>query len=925
MGRSNLETTLRTVLLAPRRSLGGRQDRHVGSRNDRLATASPRRPRYTCLPVACSVHPLRFIAPHWMPTETTIQSGAPCKPSLAASGLPSEPTVPPNWSNVVAQARAAARVEDSSSELALAHSLFAAYKGGHEVVCLAEALTLFRRLHKSSSTNDIGQVTLDYGEALYAEYRRSGQIEPINDLLAIHEQSPPCPDSLQARLDLQRANAFLARGTFTSNQKDIAEAKKLMDACAPPHSAESFDFEAAVVSAAYHSIVWFMTGQNDREAFRHLSHGLLMHLKSQHPLQRRADVLSTCLRIIPSSLFFNESVDLDVKEATELAEETVLTIDSRREPLPDRALIMHDLARFYYFLANSDPANMQKSGQLIEQALYAAGDNNIDRSGAFLARGDWLWKSRAVFGAGNSSMFEDAAVQYRKALNHCPRWHTRRTQCLVGLSCNLVDQFNQAGACAGLKEIITLSEHHPDVLQSSPLFVLNVTEAFMLRTKAGRLRPPAKQALLQRAASTLKVALANIPESHTYRCALLVQLNLVYVLLDRFGYPIGEGEHLSVARRSASTKASAAHHWLSLFYLATALLGFASRRRDLEMLQESFLLVERLATDTTTSRWNLDLAALHASCHMVRFGILGETADLKTAERMFESSDPAQHSDFSGWMALRLERFTTWARLARYAAQPMSEMCAYRRAIDLLPRLAYIGEDSGTQVEAVQLAQGIACRAAALALTLDDAPRALELLEESRSVVWSQSLHLRVSPTAIPPQHMIAFQQSIESLKSASGPAERHGHAAQLEATIADIRQVEGYDRFLLPRVYGELRSCASHGVVVVLIPSETFTDVVTIRDPTSTPTHLRLAALKLSRLQDLTAKFRRANNRYRDAESMRKVKKVGIADRRLSVTNTKEGPTDVLHQLWTSLVHPIITSLEMKVCKSMRSMTGLH
>jgi hypothetical protein len=186
-------------------------------------------------------------------------------------------------------------------------------------------------------------------------------------------------------------------------------------------------------------------------------------------------------------------------------------------------------------------------------------------------------------------------------------------------------------------------------------------------------------------------------------------------------------------------------------------------------------------------------------------------------------------------------------------------------------------------------------------------------------VVWSQILHLRASSVPVPTQYKDQFDQAIHGLSKADGSAgdvaEHWKHATEFETIVSKIRQVDGYERFLLPQLYPSLRTCASCGIVVLIIPSDTATDVIVITSLDPTPRHLQVPALNLSRLQGLTAGLKRMSNRSRDLsdDEQRKIKIVGVAEQ-APKKEFGEGYGELLGELWTELVHPIINSLDIEV-----------
>jgi hypothetical protein len=184
--------------------------------------------------------------------------------------------------------------------------------------------------------------------------------------------------------------------------------------------------------------------------------------------------------------------------------------------------------------------------------------------------------------------------------------------------------------------------------------------------------------------------------------------------------------------------------------------------------------------------------------------------------------------------------------------------------------------------------------------------------------VWSQTLRLKAPLSSVPPDYADDFARIIGALqhtgdKTSEATMKRRESASELDSLLERIRQVEGYERFLLPRAYLEFRSCTSHGIVVLAVPSDTWTDILIMRSEEVTPTHLRLPSVQVQRLQDWTAELKRSCDESRAAVS-RDSERIGY-----KVTEPLPPPRalahlKVLRELWTEVVQPVLASLRLKV-----------
>jgi hypothetical protein len=123
------------------------------------------------------------------------------------------------------------------------------------------------------------------------------------------------------------------------------------------------------------------------------------------------------------------------------------------------------------------------------------------------------------------------------------------------------------------------------------------------------------------------------------------------------------------------------------------------------------------------------------------------------------------------------------------------------------------------------------------------------------------------------------------------------------EATVAGIRNIKGFSRFLLPPAYEDLQAAARHGPVIILVASQYACGAIIV--PTSGgPHHVPLPSIVLADLNNLKERFTRA---IRHASRM----------------NPAETRTDLivlLRIVWDEIMLPIVNVLEHVVKLKRRS-----
>jgi hypothetical protein len=835
-------------------------------------------------------------------------------PGLSPCDSPSGDSARAFWSSQIARAREAIRNGHGASRRALARTLLAGYYRGLGPERLSESLTLFRDLHKHASNDDLVQATLDLGEALFEEHRRTGTIDSIQEMIQIHEQSSnneiSGPD-----IRCQLAKSLIACGVFTGQETDMTRARSIIDATAVLPGEPSRP-ELAVVSAMHHVALWRASRKYTLQELRPLASELLGHLKhldgSSH--ERRSDLLAAYFSVCDIICHMTDECGSD---AAEVADDTLAALSEQT------LAVVSALSSFCLALALKHKNGTQyvpKSRQLIEVMFHAAKGNRVDTSEAHHALGRWLNFSFRWCKNGRVNTLDIAAAHYREALASCPVGHMHHNAYLVGLSFSLHAQYGETGARSALEQIIALCDSHGDIVHRIPPLAVNVAEALIQRAQAGRLRLSSKRALTQKATQIVKDALLATLTDTGYGSILFSQLTTIYLLETSWGCSTNSDEHLAIARREVTRTL---HHSTDRstragYNLAHILLSIARQNKDVAAIHEGMDLLEQLST--RTGFYN-DATRLHNVCwlrangYMIRYKLLGVEEDRQTAEATFQM---LRNDRSATWpRSDELLNIFSWADVAHHAGQDVMELCAYQEVVGRLPQFAYIGEDVATRVEALQLAEGLAGRAAVSSISCGNLPGAVELLEQSRGVVWAQTLRSRMSLSSVPPDYAEDFARITSALKQASGDSpdnttKRRDSAAQLDSLLDCIRQVKGYERFLLPRLYTELRTCTFHGFVVLAIPSDICTDVLIMRSGEDTPRHLRLPSVQLQRLQDWTAQLKRSCDQSRASMS---AERLGVKISAPPVPPPRERAyLKVLGELWREIVQPVLANLGVEV-----------
>lgn len=255
---------------------------------------------------------------------------------------------------------------------------------------------------------------------------------------------------------------------------------------------------------------------------------------------------------------------------------------------------------------------------------------------------------------------------------------------------------------------------------------------------------------------------------------------------------------------------------------------------------------------------------------------------------------------------------------------------AYYSAVNLLPRVAYFGQDLPSRLRALASSDKLAADGAAHALLLSNPKLAIELLEQGRAVFWTQFLRLRSEFDGLPQavasrltQIAHALDQGAYVIQNRALSATENGNKAmvskqeqqfverrrlgnEFENMLGQVRQAPGLERFLLHNTFDMLAKVAEHGPVVVLLASEVTCQVIIIHSHGSA-TQILLPKVTVPYLEELGQKvaenisFKRGLLRNRGVITKAKNQRTGILEVTLDV-------------LWRSVMSKVVHVLALKV-----------
>jgi hypothetical protein len=202
----------------------------------------------------------------------------------------------------------------------------------------------------------------------------------------------------------------------------------------------------------------------------------------------------------------------------------------------------------------------------------------------------------------------------------------------------------------------------------------------------------------------------------------------------------------------------------------------------------------------------------------------------------------------------------------------------------------------------------LAVNAASCALQRGEVRRAVELLEQGRTLIWTQMARFRSPLDSLghghPAEALVKNFRELSSLLD-KPPVEfpEGAPTVKIEAeamrytrlvddwnnSVQEIRKLEGFSRFMLPPLFSDLQDAARDGPIIILIASNSSCDAIIILHQHS-PLNVRLATslVKLVKLANTLQQTVRQGD-------------PGEKQTRL---------IEVLRELWADVVYPVVENL---------------
>ncbi|KAJ6540398.1 CHAT domain-containing protein [Mycena capillaripes] len=282
----------------------------------------------------------------------------------------------------------------------------------------------------------------------------------------------------------------------------------------------------------------------------------------------------------------------------------------------------------------------------------------------------------------------------------------------------------------------------------------------------------------------------------------------------------------------------------------------------------------------------------------------------------------------------RFDAASAWASCAEIGQHP-SIVEAYDVALNLFSELAWLGlsiNDRYQRIVKAGLEVRHAAETAIWSKLCGQPEKAVEWLDQGRSIIWGQILNLRTPVDDLKEKYPLLAEDLINLSRKLEGAGTRetdtrdagaqeslqsiaqkaHENAQQRDVLVQKIRALDGFRRFLLPKTISELSLAAQDGPVVclnvgshkcdalVLIPAVA-DEVIHVPLPDFSPDHINTLVQSLKLL-------------------MPRMGRSGVdrlkGNREGGSVRPEDSFAHILSELWVRLVKPVLNALAITTPK---------
>ena len=596
-----------------------------------------------------------------------------------------------------------------------------------------------------------------------------------------------------------------------------------------------------------------------------------------------------------------------------------------------------DKSRFLSNLGNSLLLRFEHSGDLAdsdrtisahEKAVNLTPDDHVDKPQCLSHLGNAFESRFEHF--GNLVDIDRAISVHERAVSLTSDGHADWSTCLVNLGNSLSRRFIRSDDLVDINRAIYVHErgvnHTPDGHPNKPGCLNNLGCSYMALFEHSNIRVD-----IDKAISAHERAVSLIPNDHPEKPMYLTNLGSSFMcrFLDSDD-PVDTDKAISAHKRAVNMIIDGdTNKYRCLSNLGTSLWSRFECSNDLLDCDRAISAHDQAANlipdghgdkPTCLSKLGDVLAS--------RFEHSGNLADRNRAISYYRSTATSS----IGRAFIRFTAALSWARLASGA----DKLKGYTVALDLVSQVVWLGQSITARHRQLSSMDAVASEAAAAACEVEKYETALEWLEQGRLIVWNQLSSLRTPADALRVKDasladaLTHVSIALEHASTGNSAMRRHlgwsykgrsykepsmeevaqQHrrlAEEWEQLVGRARAIGGFEDFLRPKKFAQLRSAAKAGPVVVINVHTSRCDALLLVDSFDKVVHIPLQGLSYEKAQQLHHCLNQlllaADVRARDTRAIRRV-------------TTTKGPDFpyILSYLWSSIVKPVLDRLAFTV-----------
>jgi tetratricopeptide (TPR) repeat protein len=527
---------------------------------------------------------------------------------------------------------------------------------------------------------------------------------------------------------------------------------------------------------------------------------------------------------------------------------------------------------------------------------------------------------------GDLSDLDNGIAEQQLSINLAPDGYPQKPMYMSNLGNSLRIRFERLGNISDLNSAISHQRLAvnltPDGHIEKPMYRICLAASLMRRFE--RLENLSD---LNDAISQQQLAVSLTPDGHPSK-AMYIN-NLGSALDGRFGR-LGNVQDLEDAITQGQLASKLAHerHPGKPMYLTNLGNALARRFQQFGNISDinSAIMSHQKAVDLK-SNTDPDMPAYLTNLgvsYRIRFRHLAHIMDAEVAIKHLSIAATSS----VGSPNSRFKAATLWIMTAS-SIDHSSLLEAYESALELMPFVAWLGLPLADRHRQLVRVGGIAREAAAAAISLEQYDKALEWLEQGRSIVWTQLLQLRTpidDLREVDPELAERFLEVSQLLDRGTGEGDMliggthdteaegrryRGLTMEWESIIKKVRSLPNFERFLKPPSSSHLMKAAQNGPVVVLNIAEERCDALALVDGIDEVIHIPLPNITSKRVTELRDEL--MDQLYSDGVRQRG-DTGGRAAKLIGESNSEQDCKHILGELWSCVVKPVLDSLAFSV-----------